>query len=162
MKLRLDDSGCGLAILPRKVIRKVTQMVASLMIRALLTSALAVGLSGCQMATQKKEISGDIPEYGKSEVLESDYRAVLMSNNMVLFGKLHGLGTPFPVLTDVYYVQTVEDPTTKKPTNVLIKRGKEWHAPDRTVLNASQILLIEPVTKDSKVMQVITEAEKNK
>ncbi len=69
---------------------------------------------------------------------------------------------PFPTLTDVYYVQTVEDPTTKKPTSVLIERGKEWHAPDRTVLNASQIILIEPVTKDSKVMQVIAEAEKNK
>jgi len=161
MKLKVDDSGCGLAILPRKVIRKGTQMVARLTVRALLAPALAVALSGCQLATQK-EAPGDIPEYGKLEASESDYRAVLMSNNMVLFGKLHGLGTPFPVMTDVYYVQTVEDPATKKPTNVLIKRGKEWHAPDRTVLNASQIVLIEPVTKDSKVMQVITEAEKQK
>lgn len=162
MRLRLDDSGCGLAILPRMVIRKGTQMAATLTIRALLTPALAVALAGCQTATQQKETSGDIPEYGKSEAAESDYRAVLMSNNMVLFGKVHGLGTPFPVMTDVYYVQTVEDPATKKPTSVLIKRGQEWHAPDRTVLNASQIVLIEPVTKDSKVMQVITEAEKKK
>ena len=162
MNLMPVDSACRLAILPRKVIRKATQMIASFTIRALLIPAFAVALSGCQMATQQKEIPGGLPEYGKNEASESDYRAILMSNNMVLFGKLHGLGTPFPILTDVYYVQTVEDAATKKPTNVLIKRGKEWHAPDRTVLNASQIVLIEPVTKDSKVMQVIAEAEKNK
>jgi len=160
MKLRLDDSCRGLAILPRTVIRKGTEM-ASLTIRALLTPALAVALSGCQ-AAQQKEIPGDIPQYGKVEASESDYRAVLMSNNMVLFGKLHGLGTPFPIMTDVYYVQTVEDPATKKPTSVLIKRGKEWFFFFFFILNASQIVLIEPVTKDSKVMQVIIEAEKNK
>lgn len=139
-------------------------MAAKLPIRVFLGLCLAIALSGCQALQQlrQKETPGDIPEYGSNVASESDYRAVLLSNNMVLFGKLHGLGTPFPVLTDVYYVQSVPDPTTKQPTNVLIKRGKEWHAPDRTVLNASQIIIVEPVAKDSKVMQVIAEAEKQK
>lgn len=134
--------------------------------RTLLAPALAAMLWGCSglhqrgaQNAQHEPLNGDLPSYGK-ESSETGYRAVLMSNSMVLFGKLHGLGTPFPVLTDVYYVQTVQDSTTKKPTPVLVKRGKEWHAPDRTVLNASQIVIIEPVTADSKVMQLIAAAEK--
>jgi hypothetical protein len=140
--------------------------MAKLTARALLVPALAVTLSGCSglqrtppEVQQQVPGTGDIPEYGKAPS-ETEYRAVLMSNNMVLFGKLHGLGTPFPVLTDVYYVQTVQDAATKKPTTVLVKRGKEWHAPDRTVLNSSQIILIEPVTRDSKVMALIASSEK--
>ena len=136
--------------------------------RGLWLAALGTMLCGCSGVqrwghrnARQELVSGDIPSYGK-ESSETDYRAVLMSNSMVLFGKLHGLGTPFPVLTDVYYVQTVEDNTTKKPTTVLVKRGREWHAPDRTVLNASQIVLIEPVTADSKVMNLIASQEGKK
>ena len=142
--------------------------MAKLKIRAWLAPALAMALVGCshlhhaqRQVSEQTQGTGDIPSYGK-QPSETDYRAVLMSNGMILFGKLHGLGTPLPVLTDVYYVQTAQDPKTKKPTTVLIKRGKEWHAPDRTVLNASQIILIEPVTEDSKVMNVIAESEKGK
>jgi hypothetical protein len=140
-------------------------LFAKLKIRAWLAPALAVALAGCShlhlarpQDSQVVQGAGDIPVYGK-KATETDYRAVLMSNGMVLFGRLHDLGTPLPVLTDVYYVQTAQDPKTNKPTTVLIRRGKEWHAPDRTVLNASQIILIEPVTKDSKVMNLIAESE---
>lgn len=136
---------------------------AKLKIQAWLAPALAVALVGCShlrpQVAEPMQVAGDIPAYGKQPT-ETEYRAVLMSSGMVLFGKLHGLGTPLPVLTDVYYVQTVQDPKTNKPTTVLIKRGKEWHAPDRTVLNASQIILIEPVTEGSKVMSLIAELEK--
>lgn len=126
---------------------------------------LAITLAGCGGARGPQMVraattaaTGDVPAYGQQPE-ESQYRAVLMSDGMVLFGKLHLLGTPYPVLTDVYYVQTATDPKTHKPTSVLVKRGQEWHAPDRTVLNASQIVLIEPVTNDSKVMQLIERAQ---
>ncbi len=42
-----------------------------------------------------------------------------------------------PMLTDVYYIVTKTDPTTKQVTNVLVKRGKELHGPDRMYLNPS-------------------------
>jgi hypothetical protein len=132
---------------------------------AALASVLLVGCSRLESllpqprTAQSLSTTGDIPSYGE-QPSETEYRAVLMSDGMVLFGKLRGLGTPFPVLTNVYYVQTVRDPNTNKATSVLIKRGKEWHSPDRTVLNASQIILIEPVTADSKVMQLISQQEK--
>lgn len=87
------------------------------------------------------------------------YYAVLLNGGQVYFGKLDGLGTEFPVLTDVFYVQSRQDPTTKQVTNILVKRGKEWHAPDRMIINASQIVFIEPVTAGSRVAQLISAAK---
>jgi hypothetical protein len=88
------------------------------------------------------------------------FQAVLLSNNSVYYGKLSGFGTASPVLTDVYYIVTQTNPETKQVTNVLVKRGKELHGPDRMYLNASSIVLVEPVSTDSKVAQLIDEAAK--
>ena len=88
------------------------------------------------------------------------YQAVVLINNSVYYGKLAGYGTSNPVLTDVYYILSKTDPDTKKVSNVLIKRGKELHGPDRMYLNASQVILVEPVGTDSKVAQLISEASK--
>jgi len=90
------------------------------------------------------------------------YQAVLLSNNSVYFGKLAGYGTSNPVLTDVFYILTKSDPTTKQVQNVLVKRGKELHGPDRMYLNASSIVFVEPVGTDSKVAQLISEASQQK
>jgi small nuclear ribonucleoprotein (snRNP)-like protein len=50
-------------------------------------------------------------------------QAVLLSNNLVYFGKLSGYETSNPVLTDVYYIFSKQDPTTKQVQNVLVKGG---------------------------------------
>lgn len=88
------------------------------------------------------------------------YQAVLLSNNSVYYGKLAGFGTPSPVLTDVFYILSQSNPETKQVTNVLVKRGKELHGPDRMYLNANSIVFVEPVGADSKVAQLIDEANK--
>jgi small nuclear ribonucleoprotein (snRNP)-like protein len=88
------------------------------------------------------------------------YQAVLLGNNSVYYGKLTGYGTPNPVLTDVYYILSQTDPQTKQVKNVLVKRGKELHGPDRMYLNPGQIIFVEPVGSDSKVAQLINEANK--
>jgi hypothetical protein len=87
------------------------------------------------------------------------YQAVLLSNGSAYFGRLEGLGTPFPVLRDVFYVQSSQDPQTKQVSNILVKRGKEWHAPDRMILNANMIVLVEPVNPTSRVAQLISQAK---
>ena len=51
------------------------------------------------------------------------YYAVLLTNGSVYFGKLEGLGTPLPVLTDVYYVQSNVNQETKAVSNVLVARS---------------------------------------
>ena len=90
---------------------------------------------------------------------DTPYQAVLLTNGSVYFGKLEGYGTKFPVLRDVYYVQSGTNPDTKQVTNVLIKRGKELHAPDQMYLNPSHIVLVEPVGPASKVAQLISDSK---
>jgi hypothetical protein len=90
------------------------------------------------------------------------YQAVLLSNNSVYYGKLAGFGTPNPVLTEVFYIVTQTNPETKQVSNMLVKRGKELHGPDRMYLNASSIVFVEPVGADSKVAQLINEASNQK
>jgi hypothetical protein len=96
---------------------------------------------------------------GSAAIDPSKYYAVVLSNNSVYFGKLEGLGSPYPVLKDVYYVQSNVDPQTKEVKNTLIKRGKEWHAPDRMILNEKMIVFVEPVGDGSLVQQRITESK---
>ena len=91
---------------------------------------------------------------------DTAYQAVLLSNGNVYFGKLGDYGGRFPVLTDVFYIQSSVNPDTKQPVNVLVKRGKELHSPDRMYLNPNQIILVEPVSPNSKVMQLILEQRK--
>jgi hypothetical protein len=109
-------------------------------------------------------LSTGCPAPAKTEAqavtFSTPYQAVVLINNSVYYGKLSGWGTSNPVLTDVYYIMSKTDPDTKKVSNVLIKRGKELHGPDRMYLNPSQIILVEPVGADSKVAQLISEASK--
>jgi hypothetical protein len=87
------------------------------------------------------------------------FQAVLLTNGSVYFGHLQGYGSRQPVLSEVYYVVTQTNPETKQSTNVLIKRGKELHEPDRMYLNPQQILFVEPVGPNSKVAQLIAQAK---
>jgi hypothetical protein len=110
-------------------------------------------------------LSTGCPPPAKTEAtavtFSTPYQAVVLINNSVYYGKLSGWGTSNPVLTDVFYIVSKTDPTDpKKVSNVLIKRGKELHGPDRMYLNPSQIILVEPVGADSKVAQLIAEANK--
>jgi hypothetical protein len=76
----------------------------------------------------------------------------------VYFGHLQDYGTSHPLLTDVYYIVSQNNPQTKQVTNSLIKRGKELHEPDRMYLNPNSIVFVEPVGTNSKVAQLIEQA----
>ncbi len=101
-----------------------------------------------------------LPRPKASVTFDTPYQAVLLDNGQVYYGKIEKVGTAFPVLTDVYYVQNQVNPQTKEVTNLLVRRGKEWHAPDRMVLNARHIVLIEPVSPNSKVAELISQVKK--
>ena len=89
---------------------------------------------------------------------DTSYQAVLLVNGSVYFGHLQNFEGHHPVLTDVFYIVSQTDPTTKQVNNVLVKRGKELHAPDRMYLSPNQIVFVEPVGADSKVAQLIAQA----
>jgi len=88
------------------------------------------------------------------------YQAVLLTNGSVYFGHLQDYGTPHPVLTDVFYVVSQTNPDTKQVNNVLVKRGKEPHEPDRMYLNPNQIVFVETVGTNSKLAQLIADQQK--
>jgi len=90
----------------------------------------------------------------------SEHQAVFLDNGQVFFGKLADTGSPYLTLRDVYYVQTLVEQEKKKTANLLIKRGSEWHNPDFMRVNARHVVVIEPVGPDSRVGQLIREAQK--
>jgi hypothetical protein len=125
--------------------------------RNILSLFLLIGaglfVSACQQAK---------PAPASAAIDANKYYAVLLTNGSVYFGKLEGMGSPSPVLTDVFYVQPGPvDPNTKQPQGmVLVHRGKELHGPDRMILNDRSIVFVEPVGPDSRVSQLIKEAKK--
>jgi hypothetical protein len=124
------------------------------MLRKLIVSLLLVGLgifAGFLIGAHHARREG--------MKFETAYQAVLLDNGQVYYGKLEHARSEYPVLTDVYYVQNQVNPQTKEVTNILVRRGNEWHAPDRMYLNARHIILIEPVGANSKVAQLIAETK---
>lgn len=99
--------------------------------------------------------------YTAKTELTTPYQAVLLNNGSAYFGKLEGLGTPYPLLKEVYYIQTRQNSENKQVVNILVKRGAELHGPDRMILNANDIVFVEPVSPSSSVAQLINE-QKNK
>jgi len=89
--------------------------------------------------------------------LSTPYQAVALMNGQVYFGRIEGLGGDYPVLRDVFYIQSRQNPDTKQVANVLVKRGGEAHGPDRMILNRQQVQLIEPVSETSQIGRLIAE-----
>lgn len=90
------------------------------------------------------------------------YQAVFLTNGQVYFGKLYREGAAFSVLTDVFYLQVAQSPQPLQagqtpPTNInLVKLGGELHGPtDEMRINREQILFIEDLKSNSRVVQAI-------
>ena len=104
-----------------------------------------------------------LPGCGRqSPDLKTEYQAVFLANGQAFIGKLEGAGTDYPLLKDVFYIQSGVNQETKQVTNVLVKRGKELHGPEFMYINARSILMIEPVAADSQVAKLIKEAKAQK
>ena len=116
-------------------------------------AALIMSMALCAMAYQ------GLREHATPE-LSTSYHAVALTNGQVFFGRIEGIDTQYPVLRDVFYVQTRQNPETKQVANILIKRGGEAHSPDRMMINKQQLLLVEPVKDDSQIGQLIAAQNK--
>jgi len=113
-------------------------------------------LTGCG----KSMMGGNTAAPASANIDPQKYYAVLLANGSVYFGHLEGLTSDFPVLKDVYYVQSSKNAQTNEVNNVLVKRGKEWHGPDRMIINQKSIVFIEPVGVDSVVAKRIEESKR--
>jgi hypothetical protein len=100
---------------------------------------------------------------GSSDKLEfhTPFQAVLLNNGLAYFGKVESQSSKFITLSDVYYIRSGAnkgaDPKTQQ--NVLVKRGKEWHEPDRMTINLQSIVFIEPVSPTSTVGKLIDQSK---
>jgi hypothetical protein len=56
---------------------------------------------------------------GGATELNTPYQAVLLDNGEAYYGRIEGLGTAFPVLKEVYYVEHGVNPQTKEVNNIL-------------------------------------------
>jgi hypothetical protein len=94
--------------------------------------------------------------YGKRPLkFETPYQAILLDNGQVYYARVNQMDSDFSVMTDVFYVERQVDSQTKEVKNILIRRGNEWHAPNRTIVSSRHILMIEPVAPGSKVAELI-------
>src|SRR5262245_42022069 len=113
--------------------------------------AAALSILAYQVARTQVEPSLNVP-----------YHAVLLANGGAFFGRIDNLQSEYTVLRDVFYIQSRTNPETKQVSNLLVKRGQEWHSPDRMIINKRQIVLIEPVAEGSQVAKLIAEQNKQK
>jgi hypothetical protein len=99
-----------------------------------------------------------------SEVPEFKWYAVKLTNNEVYYGQISDIKSDPVVVTNVYYdydMKNADSGSTEEGSLRLVKRGKETHEPTGTMdVVRSQVLFMEPLKDDSKVLQAIKEYEK--
>ncbi|MFA6159497.1 MAG: hypothetical protein WC678_00195 [Parcubacteria group bacterium] len=94
------------------------------------------------------------------------YQAVFLTNGQTYFGKVSNEKSAYVSLSDVYYLvlkrplqnqqQDGEQPQEQpKSEYSLVKLGKEMHGPISMSINKDQILFIENLADDSKVVSTI-------
>ena len=100
----------------------------------------------------------------RDSIPTSSYHAVFLSNNQVYFGKLSGKNAKYVRLSDIYYLQLRQplqdqqraDAQNQAPDLTLIKLGNELHGPeDKMDINQEQVIFIEELKDDSRVVQAI-------
>lgn len=126
-----------------------------LSIAAVMLLGMAAGLFLGSARFPQQAFAKETPAKLRLADLTGDYHAVALTNGSVYIGQLTAQDTSMPVLRNVFYVHCEVDKDTKKVTNVLVKRGKEWHGPDKMYLNPEHILLIEPVSPTSRVADLV-------
>jgi len=99
----------------------------------------------------------------------SDYSAVFLTNGQVYFGKIYSGPSDQVDLRNIYYLQVSQQiqPNNSSPTPtpadssnnvVLVKLGNELHGPvDEMHINNSQVLFVESLKNDSKVVKAIAD-----
>jgi hypothetical protein len=103
----------------------------------------------------------------------SKYQAVFLSNGQVYFGKVTDANNQTLVLENIYYLRSAgnlqvsnNDNTTTTPATdnfSLVKLGNELHGPeDKMSINLSQVLFVEDLKAQSKVVEAIRAYETKK
>lgn len=107
------------------------------------------------------------------DIATGDYQAVFLTNGQVYFGHLADAEKTYLKLDNIYYLQvtpvlqtrTPDDPTQppiqeQQQQLSLVKLGNELHGPvDEMFINRDQVLFIEDLKEDGRVVQAIKDYE---
>lgn len=99
----------------------------------------------------------------------SAYQAVFLTNGQVYFGKMSNQQSDYATLTDIYYLQVVQQEplqgtqaegqpaaAAEQPQISLVKLGNELHGPvDEMHISRAQILFYEDLKADGNVVKAI-------
>lgn len=97
---------------------------------------------------------------------ESGWYSVKLLNGEVYYGQIEDLSADPVIVKNVYYnydqLNSEEAGEKQETGNLrLVKRGKEIHGPDGTLsVVRAQVVYMEPMKEDSKVLKAILEYEK--
>jgi len=96
----------------------------------------------------------------------SKYQAAFLTNGQVYFGQVSDVNEQTLILENIYYLktsqnlQTAEGEVAAEDNFSLIKLGNEIHGPaDRMSISLNQILFVEDMQNDSKVVEAIQSYE---
>jgi len=115
---------------------------------------------------------GKIISASSNVVDSSKYQAVFLTNGQVYFGKVSNENSSYVSVNDVYYMilkKPLQNQQTDgqdqsqdqtKPEYTLVKLGKEMHGPTSMSINHDQILFVENLADDSKVVSTIKNGQK--
>jgi len=92
-------------------------------------------------------------------LFDTPYHMIMLSNGTAYYGQVEKSTPGHVILSQTYYVQQQVNQKTRERSSLLIKRGKEWHQPDRMLINRDHIVLMEPVYPDSQVSELIIQAK---
>jgi hypothetical protein len=127
---------------------------------SLFVTVVVAGLAGMVTAGVTAYYSQHV--FHEKVVFTTPYQAVQLNNGTAYFCKIEGLGTAFPILKEIYFIQRNQNPETKQVSNTLLKRVAEWWQPDRMIVNANDIVFVEPVSPNSRVAELIAEEKLKK
>ena len=98
--------------------------------------------------------------------IDTEYTSVFLDNGQIFVGKLEKAEPSYILLKDVFYIKSwvVEDKDdqSKKIRNTISMRSSEANNPAFTYINTHHILVIEPVSGNSKVSELIKKAKAEK
>lgn len=102
--------------------------------------------------------------FSGSRIKYSGYQAVFLTNGQVYFGQITDTSRQDVKLENIYYLQidkdlqSSENQASQDADIALIKLGNELHGPqDLMIINREQVLFVENLKENSKVIKAIND-----
>lgn len=138
-------------------------------VKGLITLIIVIVIIGGGIYLATDFIGINLP-FTSTVALEADWQAVFLTNGQVYFGKIESISREIVVLTNIYYLQVVNQPLQRSQESgeaepaqpeqrlTLIKLGNEIHGPrDEIAINRDHVIIIEDLKDDSRVVQSIND-----